>query len=50
VTEWIASIVSGLVSGNSHKTSGPIIRDVFPAEKLPVEANEMNANQRMSGT
>ena len=50
VTAWIVSIVSGLVSGNSHRTSGPIIRDVFEAEKLPVEANEMNAIQAMSGT
>ena len=50
VTLWIVSIVSGLVSGNNHRTSGPIIRDVFEAEKLPVEANEMNAIQAMSGT
>jgi len=49
VTAWIVSIVSGVVSGNSHRTSGPIIREVFEAEKLPVEANEMNAIQAISG-
>src|SRR6476660_846774 len=43
-------MLSGVVAGNSQRTSGPIIREVFPAEKLPVEANEMNAIQRMSGT
>ena len=49
VIPWITSRVSGVVLGNSQSTNGPMIRDVFPAEKFPVEANEMNAIQRMSG-
>ena len=41
--------VSVLVFGNSQSTSGPIMREVFEAEKLSDEANEINASQATSG-
>jgi len=41
--------VSGVVWGNSQRINGPMMRDVFPAEKLSDEANEINASQAMSG-
>jgi len=37
------------VLGNSQSTSGPIIREVFEAEKLFEEAKEINASQAISG-
>jgi hypothetical protein len=46
---WIISSVSGLVCGNNHSTSGPIIREVFEAEKLFEEAKEINPSQMRSG-
>ena len=50
VTKWTIRRVSGLVFGNNHSTSGPMMREVFPAEKLPDEAKEMKASQTISGT
>jgi hypothetical protein len=41
--------VSGLVFGNSQRTSGPMMREVFPALKLSEEAKEIKASQAMSG-
>ena len=49
VMKWIVASVSGLVWGNNQSTSGPIIREVFEAEKLFEEANEINASQAISG-
>jgi hypothetical protein len=46
---WIVANVSGLVCGNNQSTSGPIIREVFEAEKLSEEAKEINASQTISG-
>jgi len=37
------------VFGNSQSTSGPMMRDVFPAEKLSDEAKAINASHRSSG-
>jgi hypothetical protein len=47
--KWTTARVSGLVFGNNQSISGPMMREVFPAEKLSEEANEMNASQTMSG-
>ena len=47
--KWIVANVSALVLGNNQSTSGPIMRDVFEAEKLFEEANEMKASQAISG-
>jgi len=41
--------LSGLVWGNNQSTSGPMIRDVFEAEKLFEEAKEMKPSQTTSG-
>jgi len=49
VMKWIVASVSALVLGNNQSTSGPIIREVFEAEKLFEEANEINASQAISG-
>ena len=49
VMKWIVASVSGLVWGNNQSTSGPIIREVFAAEKLFEEANEMKPSQMMRG-
>lgn len=38
VIMWIMRRVSGVVFGNNHNTSGPMMRDVFPALKLSEEA------------
>jgi len=46
---WIVASVSGLVWGNNQSTSGPIIREVFEAEKLFEEAKEIKPSQIMSG-
>lgn len=46
---WTTARVSGLVFGNNQSMSGPMIREVFGAEKLSEEANEMNAIQAISG-
>jgi hypothetical protein len=43
------SSVSALVCGNNQSTSGPIIREVFEAEKLFEEAKEINPSQMRSG-
>jgi hypothetical protein len=47
--KWIVASVSGLVWGNNQRTSGPIIREVFAAEKLFEEAKEINPSQMRSG-
>ena len=49
VMKWIVASVSGLVLGNNQSTSGPIMREVFEAEKLFEEAKDMNASQIISG-
>jgi hypothetical protein len=49
VMKWIVASVSALVWGNNQSTSGPIMREVFDAEKLLEEANEINASQITSG-
>jgi hypothetical protein len=49
VMKWTINSVSGVVFGNNQSMSGPIMRDVFPAEKLPEEAKEMKASQAISG-
>ena len=49
VMAWISTSVSGLVSGNNQSISGPMMREVFPAEKLPEEAKEINTSQAISG-
>ena len=49
VMKWIVASVSGLVCGNNQSTSGPMIRDVFEAEKLFDEAKEMKPSQMTSG-
>ena len=38
VIKWMVASVSILVFGNNQSTSGPIIREVFEAEKLFEEA------------
>jgi hypothetical protein len=38
-----------LVSGNSQRISGPMMREVLPALKLSEEAKEMNSSQATSG-
>ena len=50
VMKWTTASVSGVVFGNNHSMSGPIMRDVFPAEKLPDDAKEINASQASKGT
>ena len=47
--KWIVASVSGLVWGNNQSTSGPMMREVFDAEKLFEEANEMKPSQITSG-
>jgi hypothetical protein len=47
--KWIVASVSALVLGNSQSTSGPMIREVFEAEKLFEEAKEMKPSQITSG-
>jgi hypothetical protein len=47
--KWIVASVSALVCGNNQSTIGPIIREVFAAEKLFDEANEINPSQMRSG-
>ena len=49
VIKWTVRSVSGVVFGNSQSMSGPMMRDVFPAEKLPDEAKEIKASQPISG-
>ena len=49
VVKWTMSSVSGVVFGNSQRMSGPMMREVFPAEKLPDEAKEINASQTIRG-
>ena len=49
VMMWMERSVSALVFGNNQSTSGPIIREVFPAEKLAEEAKEIKASQAISG-
>jgi hypothetical protein len=49
VITWTTASVSGVVFGNSQLISGPIMREVFPAEKLSDEAKEINASQARSG-
>ena len=49
VMKWIVASVSALVLGNSQSTSGPMIREVFEAEKLFDEAKEMKPSQITSG-
>ena len=49
VMKCIVTSVSGVVFGNSQSMSGPMMRDVFPAEKLPEEAKEIKASQAISG-
>ena len=49
VMKWTTARVSGLVFGNSQSISGPMMREVFPAEKLSEEAKEINASQATSG-
>lgn len=49
VMKWTMRRVSGVVLGNSQSMSGPMMRDVFPAEKLLEEAKEMKASQAISG-
>jgi hypothetical protein len=49
VMKWIVASVSALVLGNSQSTSGPMIREVFEAEKLFEEAKEMKPSQITSG-
>ena len=34
VITWTTASVSGVVLGNNQRTSGPMMREVFPAEKL----------------
>jgi hypothetical protein len=45
----MVAIVSALVCGKNQSTRGPIIREVFEAEKLFDEAKEMNPSQITSG-
>ena len=49
VIKWMTASLSGLVWGNNQSTSGPMIRDVFEAEKLFEEAKEMKPSQTTSG-
>ena len=49
VIKWMTASLSGLVWGNNQSTSGPIIREVFEAEKLFEEAKEINPSQMRSG-
>ena len=49
VKKWTVRSVSGVVFGNSQSMSGPMMREVFPAEKLPEEAKEINASQTIRG-
>ena len=49
VMKWMVASDSALVLGNNQSTSGPIIREVFEAEKLFEEAKEMKPSQIMSG-
>jgi len=47
--KWTITRVSGLVLGNNQSISGPMMREVLPAEKLPEEAKEIKASQAISG-
>lgn len=49
VRKWIVASVSDVVFGKNHRTSGPIMREVFEAENSSVEATDMNTNQRSNG-
>jgi hypothetical protein len=43
------SRLCGLVFGNNHSTSGPMMREVLLAEKLSDDAKEMKTSQATSG-
>ena len=40
VKNWMVASVSAVVFGKNQRTSGPIMRDVFPALKLSEEAKK----------
>jgi hypothetical protein len=50
IAVWIISILSGDIEGARKRSRGSIIREVFCAENVPVDAQKIKPIQMSTGT